>query len=143
MSSNKASNLRRNSIVEDMHYFFIFNQSGTSFYSRKFTERYKLKANLLGGFCIALTNFSVDMIGNKIKILDMEKVRLVLIDKRRFFYAFLVEPNLSPSLLEKISFGIEEVVLLFLRKKKLNPEVRQISDKEFDNRIDKLIYSIK
>lgn len=88
MVSNKPSTLRRNSQVEDIHYFFIFNQSGTSFYSRKFTERYRLKANLLGGFCIALMNFSVDMIGKKIKILDMESVKLVLIEKRRFFYAF-------------------------------------------------------
>lgn len=87
-------------------------------------------------------NFSVDMIGKKIKILDMESVKLVLIEKRRFFYAFLVEPNLSPSLLEEISLGIEELVLLFLRNKKLNPELRQISDKDFDKKIEKLIYSI-
>jgi hypothetical protein len=143
MFSKKTSNYRKNSLDGDIHYFFIFNPSGTSFYSRKYTEQYKLKANLLGGFCIALMNLSVDIIGNKIKILDMENVRLVLIEKGRFFYAFLVESNFSTSFLEKICFGIEKVLLLFLRNKKLNPEVRQISDKEFDHKIDKVIFSIK
>jgi hypothetical protein len=138
MSSKEISSFRLNSKIEDIHYFFIVNKSGTSFYSRKFTDKYELKANLLGGFCIALMNFSVDMIGNKIKILEMENVKLIIVEKRTFFYVFLVEPNCKSSLLEKISLRIERELLNLIRDNKVNPERKRLCNTEFEKKVDKI-----
>ncbi|MFX1312811.1 MAG: hypothetical protein ACFFHD_09385, partial [Promethearchaeota archaeon] len=73
----------------NIHNIYIFNKAGICFYSKNFTDHFKIEKNLLSPFITALMSFSEEMIGKRIKTIEMNDLKLVIFEKNSIFYSVL------------------------------------------------------
>ena len=123
----------------NIHYLFVFNRAGICLYSRNFTNIYRMNDNLLSAFCSALISFSIEMVGKKLKIVDMNSVKIIIFQKDIFFYGFLCHSNQNLNLLRDYVKKIDNCIRDYVIKKKININVECIHDEDINKFIDNLI----
>lgn len=123
----------------NIHYLFVFNRAGICLYSRNFTNVYRMNDNLLSAFCSALISFSIEMVGKKLKIVDMNSVKIIIFQKDIFFYGFLCHSNQNLNLLRDYVKEIDNCIRDYVIKKKININVECIHDEDINKFIDNLI----
>ena len=123
----------------NIHYLFVFNRAGICLYSRNFTNIYRMNDNLLSAFCSALISFSIEMVGKKLKIVDMNSVKIIIFQKDIFFYGFLCHSNQNLNLLRDYVKEIDNCIRDYVIKKKININVECIHDEDINKFIDNLI----
>ncbi|MBD3211328.1 MAG: hypothetical protein GF311_01880 [Candidatus Lokiarchaeota archaeon] len=140
-SSKLVQNI--NTFQEDIkiHYFFIFNNAGMCLYARNYTNQYEMKDNLITAFCSALISFSLEMVGKQVKIIEMDQLKIIIIQRDDFFYGFLCDVHVNLLLLEDYVNKIDIRVRKFIKEKKINTNIQNVHHNTINKFIDNLVYN--
>lgn len=134
-----TNNIKKSIELLNIHYFFVFNKAGICLYSRNFTGMYRMNDNLLSAFCSALISFSLEMVGKKLKTINMNNVKIVIIQRDFFFYGFLCHSKQNLILLNEYINKIDERLRDYVVENKININVECINDDNINKFIDDLI----
>ncbi len=125
-----------------VHNFFIFNKSGICVFGRNYSKQYNMEENLISSFFSALMSFSKEVIGNKIKAIEMGAVKFVIIEKGSIFYGFLCDSLENILFLEEIVSKINVLFMDYVNKNKVNVSSEYIIDIKLNQDVDAIIYQI-
>jgi len=123
----------------NIHNLFIYNRSGICFYGRNFTDYFQMEKNLVSPFITALMSFSKEMIGKKFKTIEMGDVKFVIFEKGTINYNILCDTIENEMFLEEVISKINEQLITFMRKKKININKQIVYDGEFNEIIEEII----
>jgi len=123
----------------NIHYFFIFNNAGMCLYARNYSNRFTMKDNLITAFCSALISFSLEMVGKKVKIIEMDNIKIIIIQRDNFFYGFLCNSHTNLLLLEDYVNKIDLRIRKFIEKNKINTKIQNVHHEKINNYVDNLV----
>jgi len=130
--------VKRTSNKKDIHLFLIFNKSGLCIYARNFTNLYQMEENLMSSFCFAIMSFSKEIIGDKVRTIEMGTVKFIIIEKQLFYYGILCKSEENLLHLEELISQIHLQFLTYVKKKNINIESESIQDTEMDLIIEQI-----
>ncbi|MHA1291233.1 MAG: hypothetical protein ACTSQJ_01035 [Promethearchaeota archaeon] len=133
------SKIKRSAEKTNIHNLFIFNKSGICIYCRNFTKSYNMEENLISSFFTALMSFTKEIMGNKIKTIEMAGIKFVIIEKRMFYYGLLCDSIENLIMIENLISQINSEFLNFIRINDINYNSEFIDDKILDGIIDSII----
>ena len=124
-----------------IHYLFVFNKAGICLYSINITSNYSLKQyNLISSYFTALMAFTNELIGNKIKTMEMgNDVKLVIIEKDLLYYGLLCDSAENLIFLEDLISKVHFKIIEHFKTNKISLEFEQINDEDLDKKIVNLI----
>ncbi|MGV9205279.1 MAG: hypothetical protein ACOC44_14810 [Promethearchaeia archaeon] len=114
-----------------IHAFFIFTRAGTCTYWKNFTEKYQIKENLISSFFSALMSFSTEVMGKKIKTIEMGDVKFVIINIKSYFYGFLCHPIENMIFLETLTDRLHKKFTYYIATHNINTDYEQIEEARF------------
>jgi len=126
----------------NIHNIFIFNKSGICFYGKNFTDHFKIEKNLLSPFITAIMSFSEEMMGKRIKTIEMNDIKLVIFEKDSIFYSVLSDSIENLSFLDDIISKINKKVTTYIRKNKVKIDGEIIYDSKMNKVFDIIINDI-
>ncbi|MHA1272010.1 MAG: hypothetical protein ACTSQS_01100 [Promethearchaeota archaeon] len=124
---------------KNIHKFFIFNKSGICLYSRNFTDKYQAEENLLSSFFFAIMAFSKEIIGDKVRIIEIGNVKFVIVEKKLFYYGILCESMENSTYLEEIVSKIHKKFIEFIKNNNIDINIENFSDDDFNAYIDTIL----
>lgn len=133
------SKVKRSAEQMNIHNFFIFNKAGICLFSRNYTKRYNIEENLISSFFTALMSFAKEIIGNKVKTIEMNGIKFVILEKDAFYYGFLCNSIENLLLLEDIINKTSIEFALYVNKNKVNTSSEYVYDEELNQIIDAII----
>ena len=136
------SKIKRYDENTNIYNIYIFNKSGICFYSKSFTDHFKIEKNLLSPFITALMSFSEEMMGKRFKTIEMNDVKLVIFEKCSIFYSVLSDSIENLTFLDEIISKINKKVITYIRKNKVNIEGEIIYNSKLNETIDNIINEI-
>ncbi len=136
------SEKRRTSRNTSIHNIFIFKSSGICIYGKNFTRQYNMEDNLISAFFTALRSFTKEVVGEKIKTVEMGKVKFVIIKKHEYFYGFLSNNYENIVVLQEIANKIHTKYLKYIKKHGNSEHVEQIQNKSFEKEVGAIITEI-
>ncbi|TXT59650.1 MAG: hypothetical protein BAJALOKI1v1_1390007 [Promethearchaeota archaeon] len=122
-----------------IHYFFIFNEGGVCLYCRNFTNTYQMEEQLISAFCCALMSFSKEMVGKKVKKVNMSPLEIVIIQRYNLSYGFLTDLTSNTIILEDYIDAIDNRIRKYIRDEKIDISMENIRDEKLNIYIDELI----
>lgn len=122
-----------------IHAIFIFNRAGTCTYWKNFTNHYNMKENLISSFFSALISFGKEVMGKKIKTIEMGDVKFVIINKTTYFYGYLCPPFENNIYLEHLTEKIHKKFTFFVETHQINTDHEQIDEARFSPLITDLV----
>ncbi len=136
--------IKRSVKNRNIHNLFVFNRAGLCLYSRNFTSSFNMEEHLITAFFSALMSFTSEVIGNRIKIIEMEgeegkEVKFIIIEKGQLFYGLLCKSIENLILLEDIILKINSEILNFIKESKIKINTEYIYSDELDQVIDEII----
>ncbi|MBD3193617.1 MAG: hypothetical protein GF317_01075 [Candidatus Lokiarchaeota archaeon] len=131
--------ITKNGTQLHIHYFFVFNNAGICLYGRNFTNKYHLEANLISAFSSALISFSEEMIGKKVKVVDMGNVKIAIYNRDFFYYGFLCDSIQNLITLENLVSKINYFLVKYVEKHQININVEYIHNDDFNSYIDDIV----
>ena len=140
--SISSPKIRRFPVNMTIHNLFIFKKSGICIYGKNFTNAYKLEDNLISAFFTAIRSFSKEVVGKKVKLIEMGNLKFVILIKGEYFYGYLSESNESLLILENITNKIHDKFTEQINKHLVNSKNEYVRDLEFDKIIDVIIEEI-
>jgi len=126
----------------NIHNIFIFNKSGICFYGKNFTDHFKIEKNLLSPFITAIMSFSEEMMGKRIKTIEMNDIKLVIFEKDSIFYSVLSDSIENLSFLDDIISKINKKVTTYIRKNKVKIDGEIIYNSKLNETLDNIINEI-
>ncbi len=123
----------------NIHYLFVFNRAGICLYSRNFTNQFRLNDNLISAFCSAIISFSQEMVGKKLKTVNMNSVKIIIFQRDIFFYGFLCNIDQDLSIIRRYTNKIDECLRNYVIDNKINTNVECIRDDNINIFIDDLV----
>jgi hypothetical protein len=138
LSSLKFQKYSLNSI----HYMLIFNRHGICSFSVNLTNLYTLDENLISAFCSAIISFSEELVGNRVKTIEMGELKLSLIQNGKFFTGLLHESIQGKSFIENKINQVNQFLQEYLKINEFNDRAQYIHDNSFREGI-KEIFSQK
>ena len=135
------SKIKRSSELLNIHNLLVFNRSGICIYGISFTDVFRLEQEqLISSYFTALMSFTKELIGTKIKTLEMgEGVKLVIFEKGNLFYALLCDIDENTILLEKIVSKVNVKFNKYAKKNGIKTELEYIYDDQLDQSIRNVI----
>ncbi|MEJ2279626.1 MAG: hypothetical protein P8Y70_18075 [Candidatus Lokiarchaeota archaeon] len=133
--------LSTNSVDDDnfwnnkIHYILIFNRYGICLFSLNLSNIYSIDENLISAFCSALISFSEEMIGNRVKTIEMGDKILSLIQNGCLFTGVLHEFIHSSTYVETKIKQINNIFQEYLEINKVNQRSQYIHDNQLNNKI--------
>ncbi|MBY9007942.1 MAG: hypothetical protein KGD63_14465 [Candidatus Lokiarchaeota archaeon] len=134
-----SSDIKDSIELFNIHYLFVFNRAGICLYSRNFTNQYRMNDNLLSAFCSAIISFSQEMVGKKLKTVDMNSVKIVIFQRDIFFYGFLCDIKQDMETIKDYVNKIDDCLRNYVIEKKINTNVECIRDENINAFIDNLV----
>lgn len=101
-----------------------------------------MEDNLISAFFTALRSFTEEVVGEKIKTIEMGKVKFVIIKKNDYFYGFLSNNYENIILLQKIADKIHSKYLKYIKKHCFHDNVEYIQDKNFEKEVGSIVAKI-
>jgi len=123
----------------NIHYFFIFNNAGMCLYARNYTNKYKMEDNLITAFCSALISFSLEMVGKKVKTIDMENLKIIIIQRDNLFFGFLSDSHVNLLLLEDYVNKIDIRVRKYIKESGININFQNVHHDTINSFVDNLV----
>ncbi|MFX1574577.1 MAG: hypothetical protein ACFFB0_17690 [Promethearchaeota archaeon] len=136
------SKIKRYDENTNIHNIYIFNKAGICFYCKNFTDHYKIEKNLLSPFITALMSFSEEMMGKRIKTIEMDDIKLVIFAKNSIFYSVLSDSIENLNFLDEIISRINNKIIAYIKKNKIKIDGEIIYDSKINKEIDYYINEI-
>jgi len=140
--SKLMSKIRRYPINMGIHNLFIFRKSGICIFGKNFTQRYKIEENLISAFFTAIRSFTQEVVGEKVKIIEMGHLKFAIIKRERYYYGFLCDKNENMLILNDITKKIHNEYITLIKRHNITKKIEHIKNINFDKKIDKIIEKI-
>lgn len=121
-----------------IHYFFVSNLGGVCLYCRNYTNTYQMDEQLISAFCCALISFSKEMVGKRIKKIDMDPLEIVIIQRYNLFYGFLTD-YIDSIILEDYIDSIDNRLRKYINTHKIDINIDSIKSESINKYIDKIL----
>lgn len=125
-----------------IHNIFIFKKSGICIFGKNFTNTYKMEDNLISAFFTAISSFTQEVIGEKVKTVEMDQVKFTIIKKDTYYYGILCDKSENFFFLNDLIKQIHKEHLKQVKKCKIKKNIEYIRDLEFDRKIEQIIDGI-
>ncbi|GAH88335.1 unnamed protein product, partial [marine sediment metagenome] len=113
-----VSKIKRAPEKLNIHNLFIFNISGICIYGLNLTNLYPIEQEqLISSYFTALMSFTKELIGDKIKTVEMGGgIKLVVFEKRTLYYSLLCSTIENLELLEAIISKVNSKFLEYVNQ---------------------------
>ena len=140
-NSQIVSRVKRSTGKSSIHNLFIFNKSGICIYGLNLTNLYPLEQEqLISSYFTALMSFTKELIGNKIKVVEMGgNIKLLVFEKKNLYLSLLCDSNENNILLEDLILKIFKLFMEFVVKNQIKTDLEYISDIKLDYIIEDVI----
>ena len=140
---NNSSKITRTAFKTSIHNLFVFTKSGICLYGQNFTNFYEMENNLITSFFTAIMSFTKEVVGNKIKTIEMANVKFVIYHKNVFYYGLLCDSIENLMLLESIILKIDTLFVDYINKNNINIDCQHINDDILGQNIENIIKNIQ
>jgi len=139
--STLVSKIKRAPEKLSIHNLFIFNKSGICIYGLNLTNLYPIEQEqLISSYFTALMSFTKELIGDKIKTVEMGSgIKLVVFEKRGLYYSLLCSTIENLELLEAIIAKIHSKFLDYVNKNKIKTDLEYVYDEHLNYLIEDII----
>jgi hypothetical protein len=133
-NSKTIQKIKRTSGKGSIHNLFIFNKSGICIYGLNLTNLYPIEQEqLISSYFTALMSFTKELIGDKIKVVEMGgNIKLVVFERENLYFILLCEATENLMLLEDLILKIYTKFRYFVLKHNIKTDIEYISDIELD-----------
>ncbi len=121
-----------------IHYFFVSNLGGVCLYARNYSNVIEIDEQLISAFCCALISFSKEMVGKRIKKIDMDPLEIVIIQRYNLFYGFLSD-YIDSIILEDYIDSIDNRLRKYINTHNIDINVGSIRSESINRYIDKIL----
>lgn len=137
------SKIRRLADKTHIHNLFIFNKTGICLFRLNFTDSFQIEQEqLISSFFTALMSFTKELIGNKIKALEMGDVKLVIIEQSNLYYGLLCDSLENLMMLEDIISKIHVQFMKYVNRKNINIGYEYIFDDNLSEQVENVINDV-
>ncbi len=139
--STLVAKIKRTTEKLNIHNLFIFNKSGICIYGLNLTNLYPIEQEqLISSYFTALMSFTKELIGDKIKTVEMGGgIKLVVFEKRQLYYSLLCSTIENLELLEAIISKINSKFLEYANKNKIKTDLEYVYDEHLNYLIEDII----
>ncbi len=136
-----VSRIKRTPEKLNIHNLFIFNKSGICIYGLNLTNLYPIEQEqLISSYFTALMSFTKELIGDKIKAVEMGGgIKLVVFEKRTLYYSLLCSTIENLELLEAMISKINSKFLEYVNKNKIKTDLEYVYDEQLNYLIEDII----
>ena len=129
-----VSKIKRAPEKLNIHNLFIFNKSGICIYGLNLTNLYPIEQEqLISSYFTALMSFTKELIGDKIKTVEMGGgIKLVVFEKRTLYYSLLCSTIENLELLEAIISKVNSKFLEYVNKNKIKTDLEYVYDEHLN-----------
>lgn len=139
--SSLVSKIKRAPEKLNIHNLFIFNKSGICIYGLNLTNLYPIEQEqLISSYFTALMSFTKELIGDKIKTVEMGGgIKLVVFEKRTLYYSLLCSTIENLELLEGIISKVNSKFLEYVNKNKIKTDLEYVYDEHLNYLLEDII----
>ncbi|MFX1381502.1 MAG: hypothetical protein ACFFBP_03590 [Promethearchaeota archaeon] len=134
--------MKRFPIDMGIHNLFIFKKSGICLFGKNFTNAYKMEDNLISAFFSAIRSFTQEVVGEKVKTVEMGGIKFTIINKDEYYYGILCNVSENLYIIEDIIEKIHQEYITQFNKQNLDKNLEHIRNPNFDRKIDEIIEKI-
>jgi len=136
-----VSKIKRTYDKLSIHNLFIFNKSGICIYGLNLTNLYPMdQEQLISSYFTALMSFTKELIGDKIKTVEMGGgIKLVVFEKKNLYYNLLCNTIENWQLLEEIISKIHSKFSEYVIKNDIQTDLEYIYDEQLNYLIEDII----
>ena len=136
-----VSKIKRTPEKLNIHNIFIFNKSGICIYGLNLTNLYPIEQEqLISSYFTALMSFTKELIGDKIKTVEMGGgIKLVVFEKKSLYYSLLCSTIENIELLEAIVSKVNLKFLEYAQKNKIKTDLEYVYDEHLNYIIEDII----
>ena len=118
----------------NFHQLLIFNRSGICIYKLNISDSFPIQEEqLISSYFTALMSFTKELVGNKIKALEMGgNVKLVVFERKNLYYVLLCDSVENKSLIKELISSIHQEFLRYVVKNEIKTDLEYISDRILD-----------
>jgi hypothetical protein len=140
-SSKSAQKIKRIADKSNIHNLFIFNKSGICIYGFNLTNLYPLEQEqLISSYFTALMSFTKELIGEKIKTVEMGVgIKLVVFEKKNLYYSIICNSIENIIQLEEMMSKIHLEFMKYVSKQNIKTDLEYISDDNLNYLIEDII----
>jgi len=124
-----------------IHNLFVFNKAGICIYGVNLTNLYRIEQEqLISSYFTALNSFTKELIGDKIKTVEMGGgIKLVVFEKGNLYYCILSDSIENLILLEDIISKVQSKFIKYIRRNNIKIDLEYIYDEDLDELIEETI----
>jgi hypothetical protein len=128
------SKIKRTPEKLNFHQLFIFNKSGICIYKLNITDLFQIDdEQLISSYFTALMSFTKELIGNKIKTIEMGgDIKLVVLEKHNLYYTIICKSIENKALIKLLISNIHKIFQNFVKKNNIQTDLEFISDNSLD-----------
>jgi hypothetical protein len=136
-----VSKIKRTPEKLNIHNLFVFNKSGICIYGLNLTNLYPIEQEqLISSYFTALMSFTKELIGDKIKTVEMGGgIKLVVFEKKSLYYSLLCSTIENLELLEAIISEVNLKFLEYAQKNKIKTDLEYVYDEHLNFIIEDII----
>ena len=125
----------------NIHNLFIFNKSGICIYGLNLTNLYPIEQEqLISSYFTALMSFTKELIGDKIKTVEMGGgIKLVVFERRGLYYSLICSAIENLELLEAIISKVNSAFLSYSNKHNIKTDIEYVYDEHLNYLIEDII----
>ncbi|MFX1494021.1 MAG: hypothetical protein ACFFBZ_07045 [Promethearchaeota archaeon] len=140
-NSSLISKIKRSSEILSIHNLLIFNRSGICIYGISFTDLFRLEQEqLISSYFTALMSFTNELIGDRIKTIEMGGgVKITIFEKNNLIYGLLCDTDENLVMLERIISKIHIKFIRYVKKNHIKIDLEYIYDDDLDNLVKEII----
>jgi len=118
----------------NFHQLLIFNKSGICIYKLNISDSFPIQEEqLISSYFTALMSFTKELVGNRIKALEMGgNLKLVVFDRKNLYYVLLCDSIENISLIKELISCIHKEFLHYVSKNEIRTDLEYISDSILD-----------
>jgi len=118
----------------NFHQLLIFNKSGICIYKLNISDSFPIQEEqLISSYFTALMSFTKELVGNKIKALEMGgNVKFVVFERGNLYYILLCDSVENKSLIKELISCIHQEFIRYVAKNQIKTDLEYISDSILD-----------
>jgi hypothetical protein len=101
-----------------------------------------MEDNLITSFFTAMMAFTNEVVGSRVKTIDMGEIKFVIIQKNMYLYGILCKSLENIALLDQIISEIHLKFLEYIDLNRVKTSIERIKNEDFNTIIDKILKSI-
>jgi len=121
----------------NFHQLLIFNKSGICLYKLNISDSFPIEEEqLISSYFTALMSFTKELVGNKIKAIEMGgNIKLVVFEKKNIYYVLLCDSIENKLLIKELISCIHQEFLDYVSKNEIKTDLEYISDTILDYKL--------